>query len=197
MKNLVCILCILLSSDLFAGDWVWPTMPTSEPKTRTFEVKEIYDYSVEEALKLLPINLSIEQSDKLFEEIFRKRFDAIKRQDYQTWLNTWTAKSQVELSALNEQRGYTEKTWLKGWQEQYTHADFYIAKKIDYKQYVVLVYKVGYKSKPPSVNGFEFPMVLVKKADETWGVSSALKANPLLLYSPWVKEITLKKIKMK
>jgi hypothetical protein len=197
MKKLVFILFILCSFDLLAGDWVWPTMPTSEPKTRTFEVKEIYDYSVEEALKLLPINLGIEQSDKFFEEIFRKRFNAIKSQDYQTWFNTWTNRSQVELSALNEQRGYTKDTWLKGWKEQYTHADFYIAKKIEYKQFVILVYKIGYKSKQPLGNSFEFPMVLVKKADKTWGVSSALKANPLLIYSPWVKDITLKTIKIK
>lgn len=196
MKYFIYIFCGFISFSSLAIDWVWPTSPTSEPIERKFEITEKYKYTVEKVIKKLPIDLKAQKDNKTFEGLLRKRFDAIKRADYKTWLHTWTAKSQLDVLALNQQRKYTEGTWVKGWEEQFSLADFYIVKKVEYQKYIIVTYETGYKSKLPQENGFELPIVLIKDEAGNWGVSSALKANPLLIYSPWVNDISVKRIKV-
>lgn len=184
MIGLVC--CI----DAVAADWVWPTFDTSEYQNRSTEVRTAYNFTSYKYQDSTFVDLVSKNkaSYTTVEDAFVARMSAIISLDYDWWLSTLDDKSRV-LALENYEKNNWDKThWHNIWQHQFVGSKVKFIRKIEYKSYFIITYKIFRNGKDIS-GGFELPSAY-KKKDGKWFATLDLRANRLMTLAPWVNDLS-------
>jgi hypothetical protein len=189
-------LCSVYVSEVLSADllWVIPTFPASEPEKKVLNVETKFNYHLYVPKKGHDkVNLMLRKYASLnsADESFISRMSAISSVNYPWWLDTWHSDSKKLALNYYQEKGLDQKYWEDTWKQKFVGRKIKLKQKIDYNDYIILVYNVA------ELNGKEsfldFPIVF-KREDSKWLVSLDLRKSPLLLYSPWVEGIDSEKV---
>ncbi len=188
---------LLAGAPMYAGEWVWPTLDTSEPQTGelTVTTRYVYKLYVAEGAQELPVLDRPAATLETPVDALIARMSALRKLDYDWWLSLWDKRSRELYQEKDRREGRNRDYWLTLWKAQFRDARILVRKKIEYGKYTIFTYSVLSKTGQDIGGGIEFPLVLAKE-DGNWKVTLDLRANPLLSESPWYSGIAEKTIQV-
>lgn len=187
----VCSLIVLSVSVALADlppQWVWSTFPAKPPTEKSVLITETFNYTetVFKANGAITVVAKNQKHNDDPETAFISRMSAIVAGDYEWWLETWDEVSRQVVIERNQAKGYDKNYWLKQWQEQFSNRKITpIRKIVSGPDYVIITYKIFTEDGKEASSGFELPSIL-KRIDGKWYSTLDLKADALLIASPWV-----------
>jgi len=171
-----------------SGEWVWPTYETDDGvKKKTVVLKEKYNYvqsrvSDDAYIKYVSKSNSSYASP---ESAVIARFSAIQALDFEWWFDSMDDVSKALAKNKYSKDKLDKRYWQDLWKKQFIGNYIKVNKRIQTGNFVIYTYKIFSKNKKDISGGFEFPLVL-KKIQNKWKVSLDLRADPLVVFSPWV-----------
>lgn len=181
---------ILMSTALadLPPQWVWSTFDADPPTEKSVKITETYVYQETEYRIGLSVKALPKKNRKhvTAEDAFVSRMSAIQTGDYDWWLETWDEASKKLVQEKNKMAGHDKKFWLEQWKEQFSKRKIVPVRKIETgKDYVIITYRIFTADGKDASSGFELPSIL-KKINGKWYSTLDLRADALLIASPWV-----------
>tara|TARA_R110002167_G_scaffold93835_4_gene251130 strand:- start:3367 stop:3984 length:618 start_codon:yes stop_codon:yes gene_type:complete len=166
--------------------WVKPTFAASIPLQKNLKIESSFEYhlykpnNATEKVRLVRRKYASNDNAEL---ALSSRMSAIASLDYSWWLDTWTTDSKTLALDYYASKGLDKAYWLAEWKEQFVGRNITLRYKVEYGDYVVMIYNVAQPNGKPSY--LDLPLVFTKEQGD-WLVSLELRANPLIHFSPWI-----------
>lgn len=168
------------------GRRVWPTYNASK-----FERNELVSTQSISYVETLILDSQIDKVDPDYqynyatpESAFISRMTAIKNLDYAGWLLSWDDESRKLAEAKFEKENMPRDYWLKVWKNRFVFGSIKLVRKIETRGYVIFTYRL-YNQKGVQTGMFEMPSTF-KEVEGQWKATLDLRADVLLISSPWV-----------
>ncbi len=164
-----------------------PVYPMSDPVSKVITTVEKFLYSESQykpavILSRLPDGISDSSTP---EKTMFSRTTAMINGDYDLYSSFWDKKSQAFTEQYFTMNGITPERMVGNWVGTLRQVDMVMLRRIDFAEYVVLVYDMQKKTGNLERNDVEMHVVFQKES-EAWTATQALRASGLLVEPPWV-----------
>lgn len=168
--------------------WVWPTFKTAAPVDQDFTLVEVFHYREASYPRPIRIESPVSRDEARYdtpEYAFISRVSAMMRGDFDWWREVWAPGAANLFLAREAAQGRDASYWKQWWADSFRLTRYELVRRIETGPYVVLTYRVVTLDGKDATEGLELPVVMTQ-VDGTWRVSLDLRADPLVLASPWV-----------
>lgn len=154
----------------------WPEVRMSAAVEKEFTVVEHYHYRERRYDPPIPVATLAAAPESYLgpEEVLAGMLSAMKKLDYDWWLNTWDAESRQLILRRDEAMGVTREARLETWAQKVGQTNATLVRWAETGQHVILTYR----RHTAEGEGKEQP-VAVKLSDTGWTATLELAEDPV------------------